>query len=92
MTLWRVRATLDDRPGFLAVLTASLALRSVSRRPVPPAGPRLGADRRTMLLPDPAGGTYLVERAEPAFTPAEYARAQALAAFAAAVTETARQV
>ncbi len=30
MTLWRLRATVDDRPGFLAVLTASLALRSVN--------------------------------------------------------------
>jgi GNAT superfamily N-acetyltransferase len=30
MTLWRVRATVDDRPGYLAVLTASLALRSVN--------------------------------------------------------------
>src|SRR5215831_11644565 len=30
MTLWRVRTTVDDRPGFLAVLTASLALRSVN--------------------------------------------------------------
>jgi RimJ/RimL family protein N-acetyltransferase len=30
MSLWRVRATVDDRPGFLAVLTASLALRSVN--------------------------------------------------------------
>jgi GNAT superfamily N-acetyltransferase len=30
MTLWRIRATVDDRPGFLAVLTASLALRSVN--------------------------------------------------------------
>ncbi len=30
MVLWRVRATVDDRPGFLAVLTASLALRSVN--------------------------------------------------------------
>ncbi len=30
MTLWRVRATVDDRPGFLAVLTASLALRSIN--------------------------------------------------------------
>ncbi|GIF97877.1 GNAT family N-acetyltransferase [Catellatospora citrea] len=30
MALWRVRATVDDRPGFLAVLTASLALRSVN--------------------------------------------------------------
>jgi RimJ/RimL family protein N-acetyltransferase len=30
MALWRVRATVDDRPGFLAVLTASLALRKVN--------------------------------------------------------------
>ena len=30
MTLWRVRATVDDRPGFLSVLTASLALRSIN--------------------------------------------------------------
>lgn len=30
MALWRIRATVDDRPGFLSVLTASLALRSVN--------------------------------------------------------------
>src|SRR2546430_5379372 len=30
MALWRIRATVDDRPGFLAVLAASLALRSVN--------------------------------------------------------------
>ncbi|GAA1811204.1 hypothetical protein HC028_05120 [Planosporangium flavigriseum] len=30
MVLWRVRATVDDRPGYLSVLTASLALRSVN--------------------------------------------------------------
>ena len=30
MALWRLRTTVDDRPGFLAVLTASLALRSVN--------------------------------------------------------------
>lgn len=30
MALWRVRATVDDRPGYLAVLTASLALKSVN--------------------------------------------------------------
>jgi len=30
MALWRVRTTVDDRPGFLAVLTASLALRSIN--------------------------------------------------------------
>src|SRR2546430_12082533 len=30
MALWRIRATVDDRPGFLSVLTASLALRAVN--------------------------------------------------------------
>src|SRR4051795_9440862 len=30
MALWRIRATVDDRPGYLSVLTASLALRSVN--------------------------------------------------------------
>ncbi|GIF74787.1 GNAT family N-acetyltransferase [Asanoa siamensis] len=30
MTLWRIRATVDDRPGFLSVLTASLALKAVN--------------------------------------------------------------
>lgn len=30
MGLWRVRATVVDKPGFLAVLAASLALRSVN--------------------------------------------------------------
>jgi GNAT superfamily N-acetyltransferase len=30
MALWRIRATVDDRPGFLAVLAAGLALRSVN--------------------------------------------------------------
>lgn len=169
MTLWRVRATLDDRPGFLAVLAASLALRSVNilavqvhttedgavddlildapdamteaeliaavqrgrgrdawavranarglvdpptqvlglatglvRDPqalggalevlldasvrwlteASPVGPN--PDRTSMLLPDPAGGFYLAERPAPAFTPAEYARAQALVGLASA--------
>src|SRR3954453_3519474 len=30
MALWRIRATVDDRPGYLSVLTASLALRAVN--------------------------------------------------------------
>ncbi|MFD0823461.1 ACT domain-containing protein, partial [Micromonospora zhanjiangensis] len=30
MALWRIRATVDDRPGYLSVLTASLALRNVN--------------------------------------------------------------
>jgi ribosomal protein S18 acetylase RimI-like enzyme len=188
MALWRVRATVDDRPGYLSVLTASLALRSVnilavqvhtteagavddflvdapdtmtesdllaavargrgreafvaraeaqgladqptralalagrlvhdpdslgealvslldaatvlwhpvatvllrpadtvlwhseataSRRPES-AGPGFGFDESKMVLSDPAGGCFEVLRAAPAFTPAEFARAQAL--------------
>jgi hypothetical protein len=30
MALWRIRATVDDRPGYLSVLTASLALKSIN--------------------------------------------------------------
>ncbi|WP_433532155.1 GNAT family N-acetyltransferase [Micromonospora sp. CA-263727] len=164
MTLWRIRATVDDRPGYLSVLTASLALRGVniltvqvhttergavddflvdapesideadiiaavergrgrdcwvarseargladqptrvlglaSRlvhdpdstgevlrallaadevtwRPAP-ATARSGIDGMTMLLADPNGGSYALRRVAPSFTPAEYARAQAL--------------
>jgi GNAT superfamily N-acetyltransferase len=177
MALWRVRATVDDRPGFLSVLTASLALKAinilavqvhtteagavddflvdapdqlteaellaavhrgrgrdawvaradahglvdaptralglanrvvqdpeslgaalaalvdgeVSWRPAPdsercvpaPDGERSGRPGTTMRLPDPAGGCYLVSRDAPEFTPAEYARAQALVDLAA---------
>jgi GNAT superfamily N-acetyltransferase len=43
MTLWRVRATVDDRPGFLSVLTASLALRSVNILSVQVHGTAAGA-------------------------------------------------
>jgi GNAT superfamily N-acetyltransferase len=169
MTLWRIRATVDDRPGYLAVLAASLALRSVNIlavqvhttevgavddflvdapdsltetelmtavergrgrdpwiapaqahwlvdppthalayagrlardpdalgevlaalldadavawRPEPGPG-RFGFEGTTMRLPDLAGGAYEVTRAAPNFTPAEYARAQALADLAA---------
>lgn len=168
MALWRVRATVDDRPGFLSVLTASLALKAVNIlavqvhtteagavddflvdapdqlseaellaavergrgrdswvrpadahglvdpptqaiglanrliqdpdslggvlgtlvdgevrwRPVPGAG-GYGVSSTTMRLPDPAGGCYLVTRDAPSFTPAEYARAQALVEVAA---------
>ncbi|WP_433217001.1 ACT domain-containing protein [Dactylosporangium sp. CS-047395] len=162
--LWRIRATVEDRPGFLSVLTASLALRQVNilsvqvhttesgavddflidapdtlthddlaeavrrgrgRDPwIAPAHVRGLIDEPTrvlslatkvldgtqgleealsallgdcdiswraetstgaggftatgMQLRDPAGGTLYVGRAEPSFTPAEYARAQAL--------------
>jgi GNAT superfamily N-acetyltransferase len=172
MALWRIRATVDDRPGFLSVLTASLALRSVNILAVQvhtteagavddflvdapdalteadllaavakgrgrdawvaraqaqglvdpptqalalagrlvrdpdalgevlrqllgadyraaaadtavvwrPAGERTryGFERGVMRLPDPHGGTYEVTRPAPDFTPAEYARAQAM--------------
>ena len=168
MTLWRVRATIDDRPGFLAVLAASLALRSVNilsvqvhttaagavddflvdaptsvtaadlleavrrgrgrdpwvsladvrglvdepTRVLAPAA-RVVADRdaledalvrllgdceiswradggtqpdgytaNAMRLLDPAGGVLFIHRPEPAFTPAEYARAHALVGLA----------
>ncbi|MFC8850807.1 MULTISPECIES: GNAT family N-acetyltransferase [unclassified Micromonospora] len=169
MALWRIRATVDDRPGYLSVLTASLALRGVNIltvqvhttevgavddflvdapdtldeaeliaavergrgrdcwvarseargladqptrvlglatrlvRDPDEAGEALrallGADEvtwrpaavaggiagTTMALPDPTGGSYELRRAAPSFTPAEYARAQALAELAATV-------
>ncbi|HEV7707278.1 MAG TPA: GNAT family N-acetyltransferase [Asanoa sp.] len=171
MTLWRIRATVDDRPGFLSVLTASLALKAVNIlavqvhtteagavddflvdaphtmteadlrtavergrgrnawiapaeaegladqptralslatrlvrdpdalgdalralldadevtwRPDSPTRPGMRAD--AMALPDPTGGRYDVRRASPDFTPAEYARAQALVDVAAAAS------
>ncbi|WP_405112060.1 GNAT family N-acetyltransferase [Micromonospora sp. NBC_01405] len=170
MALWRIRATVDDRPGYLSVLTASLALRGVNILTVqvhttevgavddflvdapdsldeaelvaavergrgrdcwvarseargladqptrvlglatrlvrdPDATGEvlrtlLGADEvtwrstpvgggvtgTTMTLPDPTGGSYELSRVAPTFTPAEYARAQALAELAATVT------
>ncbi|BAL92017.1 hypothetical protein AMIS_67970 [Actinoplanes missouriensis 431] len=173
MALWRIRATVDDRPGYLSVLTASLALRSVNILAVQVHTTEEGAvddflvdapdslteadimaavlkgrgrdafvtraeaqglaDQPTralalagrlvhepdtlgetlvalldatevrwrpsggshgeqpgfhggrMTLADPAGGTYEVLRALPAFTPAEYARAQTLVEIAGAV-------
>lgn len=169
MALWRVRATVDDRPGYLAVLAASLALRSVNilavqvhsteagavddflvdapesltvdqlveairrgrgRDPwvcrvgarvlvdeptrvlglaagvaddpagLEPAlsallggcavtrggpGDRPGLAPGVMVLPDADGGLLVARRDEPAFTPAEYARAQALVQVAVAV-------
>lgn len=43
MALWRLRTTVDDRPGFLAVLTASLALKSVNILSVQVHGTAAGA-------------------------------------------------
>src|SRR5215469_1580013 len=171
MAFWRIRATVEDRPGFLSVLTASLALRSVNILSVQVHATESGAvddflvdapdqlteadllaavakgrgrdawvertdvrglvDAPTQLLglaarlvpdpdelgtalvallgecrvswqpgpcplerdfaggpirlPDPNGGTLLVERAGPPFTPAEFARAHALVDLAATV-------
>ena len=171
MALWRIRATVDDRPGYLSVLTASLALRSVNILAVQVhtteegavddflvdapdrlteaeilaavlkgrgrdafvtrADPQSLADQPTralvlagrlvhepdslgealaglldatqvcwrpgstgeqpgfqggrMTLADPSGGSYELLRALPAFTPAEYARAQALVEVATGV-------
>ncbi|MET8550624.1 GNAT family N-acetyltransferase [Micromonospora zamorensis] len=177
MTLWRIRATVDDRPGYLSVLTASLALRgvniltvqvqpteqgavddflvdapdaldeagliaavergrgrdcwvarseargladqptrvlglanrlvrdpdatgsalrtllgadSVSWRPAS-TGVERGITGATMLLADPAGGSFSLRRVAPAFTPAEYARAQALVELAATVVRRATE-
>ncbi|GIF05953.1 GNAT family N-acetyltransferase [Actinoplanes siamensis] len=177
MALWRIRATVDDRPGYLSVLTASLALKSVNILAVQvhtteggavddflvdapdtmteaallgavakgrgrdafvtraeahgladqptralamagrlvhepdalgetlvtlldatdvrwrphPAFDRPGVHGGRMTLADPAGGSYEVLRALPAFTPAEYARAQALVELAAGVTRRQRE-
>ncbi|MEH1012993.1 GNAT family N-acetyltransferase [Micromonospora sp. CPCC 206060] len=164
MALWRIRATVDDRPGYLSVLTASLALRgvnilavqvhtteagavddflvdapdtvgeaellaavergrgrdcwitrseargladqptrvlslatrlvrdpdalgevlrallaadTVTWRPAP-APERSGVGTDTLHLAEPAGGCFILHRVAPTFTPAEYARAQAL--------------
>lgn len=168
MTLWRIRTTVDDRPGFLAVLAASFALRSINilavqvhstpggavdeflvdapdslvaedlvdtvikgrgrdpwvmrtdahglvdtpvqalgqaarliREPelLPEALAALLGDAATvswhpsrsepiaephLVLPDPAGGTLVLRRPAPQFTPAEAARARALVEVAAA--------
>jgi hypothetical protein len=174
MTLWRIRATIDDRPGFLAVLAASLALKSVNILSVQvhttesgavddflvdapddlTAGDLLGAVRKGrgrdawvcladvrglvdeptrvlalaarviadgdtledaltgmlgdcdiswradagaqkegytstgMQLADPTGGMLFIRRHEPAFTPAEYARAHVLVTLARAAAHT----
>lgn len=177
MALWRIRATVIDRPGFLSVLTASLALRSVNILSVQVHATEAGAvddflvdapDTRTerdlieaiergrgrdpwvarsdarglvdeptraltlaarvvadpdsleaalvdllgardvtwypgrrpgrdgctpeyLYLADPAGGVLAVHRPEPAFTPAEYARAQALVELAGVPLAQARR-
>lgn len=177
MALWRIRATVDDRPGYLAVLAASLALKSVNILAVqvhtteagavddflvdapdpmteadllaaverghgrdawvaraeargladqptrtlglasrlvrdpeslgdvlrallgagavtwrPTPGPsRQGFDDTAILLPDPAGGSFEIVRSAPGFTPAEFARAQALVELAAMIGQSATE-
>ncbi len=171
MALWRIRATVDDRPGYLSVLTASLALRAVNILAVQvhtteagavddflvdtpdsmteaellaaitrgrgrdafvvraeaqgladqptralalagrlvrdpdalgealvtlldatevrwrpdPLAEQASFDGERMAIDDSAGGSYEVLRAQPTFTPAEFARAQALVELAAVV-------
>ncbi|MGW1452728.1 N-acetyltransferase family protein, partial [Micromonospora sp. NPDC002411] len=55
----------------------------------------VGVDRgiagASMALADPAGGSFALRRAAPAFTPAEYARAQALVELAATVVRRAAE-
>ena len=62
MALWRVRATVDDRPGYLSVLTASLALRSINILSVQVHATEGGAlDEFLVDAPDPLGEDDLVE-------------------------------
>ena len=176
MALWRIRATVDDRPGYLSVLTASLALRAVNILAVqvhtteagavddflvdapdtmteaellaavergrgrdafisraeaqgladqptralalagrlvhdpdqlgdtlaalldasavtwrPVADAAAGFEAQVMRLADPGGGLYEIARPAPVFTPAEYARAQALVEVAGAVLRQAAE-
>jgi hypothetical protein len=75
----------DDLPDALA----GVLLATVARYAAPAEGYRAGFADTRMQIPDPAGGTLLVERAAPPFTPAEYARARALVELAAEVRSTA---
>ena len=80
-----------DPDALGELLRTLLGADAVTWRPVtgPPAGQpeRHRFDPDTMWLADPAGGSFEVVRAAPDFTPAEYARAQALVDLAAAVAE-----
>ena len=82
MTLWRIRTTVDDRPGFLALLGDDC---EVTWQPngSAPEGNRGGV----IVLADPLGGNLVVRRSGPSFTPAEYARAHALVRLAGLVGE-----
>jgi len=61
VALWRIRATVDDRPGYLSVLTASLALRSVNILAVQVHTTEAGAvDDFLVDAPDALGETDLL--------------------------------
>jgi hypothetical protein len=62
MALWRIRATVDDRPGYLAVLTASLALKSINILTVQVHTTEVGAvDEFLVDAPDTVTAAELVE-------------------------------
>src|SRR2546423_150761 len=62
MALWRIRATVDDRPGFLALLAASLGLRSVNILSVQVHTTESGAiDEFLVDAPDQLSAADLVE-------------------------------
>ncbi|MEU9507722.1 GNAT family N-acetyltransferase [Micromonospora sp. NPDC048170] len=111
MTLWRIRATVDEARGLADQPTRALGLATrlvrdpdsagealrallgadtVTWRPAS-AGPGCGLADTTMLLADPAGGSFALHRAVPGFTPAEYARAQALVELSASVARRAAE-
>jgi hypothetical protein len=62
MALWRIRATVDDRPGFLSVLTASLALKEINILSVQVHATEAGAvDEFLVDAPDRLTATDLFE-------------------------------
>lgn len=71
-----------DPDGIGEVLRALLDADTVTWRPAP-AVDRCEIGGTTMLLADPGGGSFELCRVVPSFTPAEYARAQALVELAA---------
>lgn len=62
MALWRVRATVEDRPGYLSVLAASLALKSINILSVQVHVTEVGAiDDFLVDAPDTLGESDLLE-------------------------------
>jgi GNAT superfamily N-acetyltransferase len=81
-------ARLIRSPGELLDLLSSVLLDATVRHVEVAASSGNGFTARRMQIPGPDGGTLLVERAAPPFTPAEYARACALVDVAAEVRAT----